>query len=95
MRVYLSGKISGTDDFLERFEKAEAVLLSKGQIVINPAKVGAACPSEFEWQDYMDVCKVLFEKAEAILMLKGWEDSKGAQIEKRWAKERNIPILYE
>lgn len=39
MRVYISGPITGTHDFMHRFAKAEAELKKQGFSVINPAAV--------------------------------------------------------
>lgn len=36
--VYISGKITGTKDYLERFETVEHDLILQGYDVINPAK---------------------------------------------------------
>ena len=40
--IYISGPITGTSDYMERFEKAEKELIENGYSVINPAKVNAA-----------------------------------------------------
>lgn len=37
--IYISGKVSGTDDYMERFAKAEKKLTEQGFSVINPAKM--------------------------------------------------------
>ena len=44
MKIYISGAITGTDDYMERFEKAEKELTDKGYSVLNPAKVNAQLP---------------------------------------------------
>ena len=36
MRWYLSGKITGDDDYRIKFEKAEKLLTQKGYKVLNP-----------------------------------------------------------
>ena len=40
--IYISGPITGTSDYMERFEKAEKELIENGYSVINPAEVNAA-----------------------------------------------------
>lgn len=45
-RVYISGSITGTDDYMERFSKAEKELEAQGFGVINPAKVNAQLPAD-------------------------------------------------
>ena len=37
-RIYISGPITGTDDFYERFMKAEEMLSSEGLSIVNPVK---------------------------------------------------------
>lgn len=37
MRVYISGPITGTEDYMERFAKAEEKLTAAGHQVYNPA----------------------------------------------------------
>lgn len=37
MKIYISGKITGTTDYIKRFERAEKAL--SNYIVINPDKV--------------------------------------------------------
>ena len=38
MKIYISGAISGTKDYMERFARAEKELTEKGWSVVNPAK---------------------------------------------------------
>ena len=53
MRVYLSGAITGTDDYMERFAKAERELTEQGYSVVNPAKVNAQLPEDTTYEEYM------------------------------------------
>ena len=46
MKIYISGAISNTDDFMERFAKEEKELTEQGWSVINPAKVNAQLPED-------------------------------------------------
>ena len=43
-KIYISGPISGTDDFMERFASMETRLHELGYAVINPAKECASLP---------------------------------------------------
>ena len=38
--IYISGKITGTDDYKDRFLKAEQNLSKRGFIVLNPVRTG-------------------------------------------------------
>lgn len=94
MKIYISGKITGTTDYIQRFERAEKAL-SKYYTVINPAKVNAQLPKETVWEEYMKMSMCMLEMCNAIYMLKGWEDSKGARLEYKYAVENNYKIIFE
>lgn len=93
-RIYISGKITGTTDYMNRFEDAEKAL-SKYYTVINPAKVNAQLPKETTWEEYMRMSICMLEMCNVIYMLNGWEDSKGARMEYDFAKEHNYKIFFE
>lgn len=78
-RVYISGKIIGTTDFMERFAKAEDKLKAEGYSVLNPAHVNSYMPEDTTWEEYMKVSLTLLQMADTIYMLDGWEDSKDAR----------------
>lgn len=86
--IYISGAISGTSDYMERFEKAEAFLKGKGYKVINPAKVMCPLDGVLGYEDMMDIDMMLIDRADIIFMLKGWRESKGANREYRHRREK-------
>ena len=53
IKIYISGKITGTTDYMKRFESAEKAL--SNYIVINPAKVNAQLPIQTTWEEYMQM----------------------------------------
>lgn len=93
-KIYISGKITGTNDYMHRFAVVEEKLTKGGFEVINPAKVNGMLPP-LSWEQYMAVCKVLIDFCDALYMLQGWEDSKGATIERELAKQKGKIVLYE
>lgn len=92
-KIYISGKITGIDNYAELFENAENLLKSKGFEVINPVKLNHL--HDKTWQSYMkEDIKALMD-CDAIYMLKNWHQSKGAIIEKKLASEVGIQIINE
>ena len=95
MKVYISGAINGTDDYMERFAKAEKYLKELGYSVVNPAKVNAQLPSDTDYDDYMKMSLCMLSMCEAIYLLRGFEESRGAKRELEFAKSEDMEIIYE
>ena len=74
--VYLSGKITGSDDYKERFGEAERELRQSGYEVINPVTIPGA--ETMSYKDVMKECLKRVESADYMYMLCGWAWSKGA-----------------
>lgn len=94
MKIYISGKITGTEDYIERFAKAEKELTKQGYEVINPARISTCLPA-LEHEEYMRIDFALLEVCEVIYMLKGWADSRGAREEYIQAFQEDKLILFE
>lgn len=95
-RVYISGKITGTTDFMERFGSAEEKLKFMGYAVLNPAHANSYMPEDTTWEEYMKVSLTLLQMADAIYMLNGWEDSKGARQEYEFAlSSLGLKVIFE
>jgi len=95
MKVYISGKITGTSDYLARFGEAEARLMQKGYTVINPARVLDALPKDTTWQGYMSVALAMLTQADAVYILSGWETSKGVAVERAVADSLGLLVTFE
>ena len=94
-RVYISGPITGTDDYLERFAVAEDFLKAGGYEVINPAIICDLLPQTFIHEEYMAVCLPMVGCCDGVYMLEGWRDSKGAGEEHEYAWNNGIFVIYE
>ena len=96
-RVYISGQISGKEDYMIHFSNAKRYLLSTGVFtgVVNPAEVGYVLPMDFVHEEYMTVSLAILSMCDAIYMLDGWQNSEGAKEEYAMAKAKGIDIIYE
>lgn len=89
--IYISGPISGMPDGnREAFEEAEKLMEKQGFIVLNPR----ALPEGMEKRRYMPIALAMLEQADAVLMIDGWEESDGANIEWLMAIYQNKEIFY-
>jgi len=90
-KVYISGKITGDENYRSKFAKAERVLRFAGFNPVNPTK---GEPENREWQWYMrrDIKKLC--NCDKICMLYDWQESKGATIENSIARELGMPVMY-
>jgi hypothetical protein len=90
--VYISGPMSGMPNFnRELFDYTENILVSSFGIrkIINPGKI----PADWTWEQAMekDIDDVT-NLATHLVLLNGWENSRGARIEVKIALERGLPI---
>lgn len=94
-RIYLSGPITGHEDYIKNFNKAaEEVQTSfNGAEIINPANLRFVMPPNSTWKEYMRICHELLDMADVIYMLPGWSESKGACIEYGYALAKDITII--
>lgn len=95
MKVYISGPITGHDDYMERFEATEQYIKNKfgdNIEVVNPAKVNSMLP-KMTWKQYMDICLTILPMCDFICMMEGWEHSTGACIEYGYALASGIPDI--
>ena len=95
MKIYISGKITGTTDYMERFAAVEDRLTEQGHSVINPARVNGCLPPDTTYEQYMDMCFCMLKQAEAIYMMQGWRNSPGACREFGFAMWTDMIIMEE
>lgn len=96
-KCYISGKVTGTEDYEERFKRAEEQVRALGFEPINPVAVNAILPEETSWLEYMkmSIAMLTRDDCKSIFMLDGWEYSTGASIEWGLAAGANYNIFYE
>ena len=95
MKIYISGSITGTDDFMERFSIAQKKLERDGHEVVNPALVNSNLPKSTTYSEYMDMSLCMLKMCDAIYLLDGWKSSRGANLELIFAMLNDKKILYE
>ena len=95
MKVYISGKISGTNltETRKRFAAAAKVTKKLGYEPVNPFENGLTEHDTWEAHIVKDIATLL--QCKAIYMLQGWQESKGARIEHYIATEIGLSIMYE
>ena len=94
MKLYLSGAITGTDDYMDRFSMAEKSLEVE-HTIITPAKVNAQLPSDTDYEDYMKMSFCMLDMCDGIYLLKGWEKSCGSNRELGYAMAKGKIILRQ
>ncbi|HGE6046430.1 TPA: DUF4406 domain-containing protein [Vibrio cholerae] len=55
----------------------------------------AILPDGLQHHEYMEICLPMVRVADAVFMMKGWENSKGANMEHDYAKDIGLEIIYE
>ena len=95
MKIYISGKISGTDltETRKRFAAVAEATKRLGYEPVNPLENGLTEHDSWEAHMLKDIADLL--RCNAIYMLQGWEESKGARIEHYIATKKRMPIMYE
>lgn len=88
MRIYISGAITGTEDFRERFLEAEKELIAAGHDTVNPARLNDIMPKDATHEEYTRMSFELLDICDAIYMLEGWENSKGGKSRIRFRQRK-------
>lgn len=94
--IYISGRMTGLPNFnRERFNRVADMLRNDGYTVFNPAEINPEKTANWDWSDYMRVALQGQVQSKSILMLIGYQESKGAMIEYELAQQLNMNIVYE
>lgn len=95
MKVYIAGKVTGLEkaDIFKKFYESGKQLKKDGYLVMSPAVL--ALNEGFDHGDYMHVCYAMIDVCDAVYIQKDWRESKGARMEKQYAKGWKKLIIYE
>ncbi|WPH57811.1 hypothetical protein [Mycobacterium phage WXIN] len=96
MATYIAGPMSGIKDFNHpAFHAKAAELRAAGEDVINPAEFDAEIGPDQPWDAYLRRDLVLLaERCDKIVLLPGWENSKGAQLEHYVGLKLGMTLVY-
>lgn len=91
-KIYLAGPMTGLPDFnYPAFHAAAARLRALGHEVLNPAE--NPVPPCGTWAGYMRMALAQLVQCEAIALLPGWTESKGALIERWLAQVLGMEVM--
>ena len=93
-RIYISGPMTGIENYKERFAKAEQEIQEQGHSVVNPALVDFILPNG-TYEEYMKIDMFLLDMCYTIYMLKGWEKSCGSNREYGYAMAKDYIVLHQ
>ena len=95
MRIYISGPMTGIEEFEKAFEKAEQELRLQGHDAVNPVRLSGIIRSDMKYEEWLKLDMALLDVCDAIYMLSGWQNSRGANREYGFALGSGKLILYE
>lgn len=90
MKIYIAGSITNNKDYIKQFKDAENKLKGAGYEVINPVK-----PEGKDYKWYINEGLKQLMECDAVYMLKNWQQSKGACLERRYAKVVGMEIIEQ
>lgn len=88
LNVYLSGPITGTEDFKDRFEFGEIKVYQKfgdNARAINPVKIAEQLPESITYDEIMQICFDTIRACDVLLLMPGWQKSMGCNQEYGYA----------
>lgn len=93
MKIYIAGPMTGYENYNRDAFNDAAKTLTHGekQIALNPAIL----PSGLNQGQYMDICFAMIRAADAIYLLDGYEESKGAMAELAYAEKLELVIMEQ
>lgn len=87
---YLSGSVTNDPDFREKFAYAELQLKNSGLKIVNPVKHEK---DGKEWSYYLRKDLRKLTRCHGIILLDGWENSRGAKLELKVAQEIGLEVM--
>ena len=93
--IYIAGPMTGIEDFNRAvFEEADDRLSAQGHSVFNPARIAPKMHIDsVPYSGYLKIALAMLDCCDAIYMLDGWTNSRGAIIEHAYAVATNKHIM--
>lgn len=91
LKVYIAGPITGIKGAKAIFEEVAKRLTGKGFDVVNPFNNGV--DQKEAWEEHMKADIKMLVDCDAIYMLEGWEQSRGAKIERELAMQLGLTMI--
>ena len=91
MKIYISGPITGKPNFnREAFTQAAEAIRAAGHEPVNPHELNAHLGDDQPWEEYLKRDIAALVNCDAIFMLYGWHESRGARLENKIARKLKI-----
>ena len=95
MIAYLSGPMTGLpDNGYPAFQAAAERLRGQGVTVISPHEIVPPGAAPWSWEDHMRADLAALLTCDVIVLLPGWETSRGARLEKTVADALGLVVDY-
>jgi hypothetical protein len=96
--VYIAGPIANTDDFCERFKQARLEVAQLGYQPVCPVEINGFDNTMRDADNrraYLQKDIAALMNCDGIYLLRNWENSRGARLEKLIADGLDMIILYQ
>lgn len=92
-RVYVAGPMAGKEHHnFPAFHAAARRLRDMGHEVVNPAELNAD-PGDRTWEECMRIDIAVLMACDAMVLLPGWGESRGAKLEALVANELALRVV--
>ena len=91
--IYIAGKVSGLpeEQVREKFERAASELKAEGHVVLSPAN---ADDKGNDWGNTLRNSIKTMMNCDEVHLLPGWQESRGAQLERDIAIRLGMNVVY-
>lgn len=95
MKIYISGPVTGNREYKEQFGSMSYMLKKDGHQPVNPVHIMESVRGVLDYKTILNADLELLGGCDAIIMMKGWKDSEGAQKELKKAQRIGLEVLFE